>query len=98
MESNQLVKQARIRAIIMATVLVLAFLSFLYGLINNIQMQQERKLATATKEKQLACEAHATELAKQIQEKDQLLILAIEETLKLKQSSFEQASIAAKRK
>ncbi len=91
MESNQLVKQARIRAIVMGTALGLAFLGFLYGTIQS-------QLATSIETRLVTCKEHATELAKQLQAKDQQLMLALEETRKAKEIALEQASIAAKRK
>ncbi len=91
MEKNQLVRQARIRAIVMGTALGLALLSIIYGTIQH-------QLATAVERRQVACEKQTVELTKQIESKDQQLMLALEEIRKTKEIALLQASIAAKRK
>ena len=75
----------------MGTALGLAFLSILYSTIQH-------QLAATAERRQVACEKHTVELTKQIQAKDQQLLLALEEIRKTKEITLEQASMAAKRK
>lgn len=96
MESKQQIKQARIRAIVMGSVLVFALLCFMYGLINNIRMKQERQLALDAKAFVIACETESSKLTKQLQEKEKQLIIALQEARMAKDFALEQAKIAKK--
>jgi hypothetical protein len=94
MENNEQVRKARKRAILIGTLLIFSFLCFLYGLINNIRMKQERQLAIGVKARQQTCEAQSVELMKQLQEKEHQLMLALEEARRAKDFALEQATIA----
>lgn len=69
---------------------------FFYGLIKNIQAQQERQIAIESTKRQMACEKHFIELPQQLQGKEQQLQLALVETLVAKDHATRQAAKAEK--
>ena len=46
---------------------------FFYGLIKNIQAQQERQIAIESTKRQMACEKHFIELSQQLRGKETLV-------------------------
>jgi F0F1-type ATP synthase membrane subunit b/b' len=64
MEDKKELRRSRIRALIIAGSFVIAILSFVYGLVNNIVAEKQKEIAEQTTVRLMECEQKAEELTK----------------------------------
>jgi hypothetical protein len=95
MEKKEL-RRARMRALVIGTLCVIAILSFVYGLVNNIAAKKEKEIAQQTMVRLIECEQKAEELTKKAEVVSAQLIQALNAAREARDLALEQEKIAIK--